>query len=120
MEDPWSVYGSLIDQEYGIEHFDYVCKWIANCRIWPPHCLYNFPLKDFYEYFGGILDDNFNAVRCLYKMTPVKEIKTIKSTKKNDSEVKLTYEYADTEWSTLYSNFIIQHLDELPPGLLYE
>lgn len=120
MEDPWSVYGSMIDNCYGIEHFDYVCKWVANCRIWPPHCLYNFPLNDFYEYFGGILDDNFNAVRCLYKMTPVKEIKNIQSHKKNDSEIKLTYEYADTDWPNLYSNFIMQHLEELPSDLLYE
>ena len=66
------------------------------------------------------LDDNFNAVRCLYKMTPVKEIKNILSHKKNDSEIKLTYEYADTDWPNLYSNFIMQHLEELPSDLLYE
>ena len=53
-------------------------------------------------------------------MTPVKEIKNIQSHKKNDSEIKLTYEYADTDWPNLYSNFIMQHLEELPSDLLYE
>lgn len=110
--DPYSVLGT------SIEVTNNFIKWVACVRVWPPHCLYNFPLSDYYKYYDGILDDNFNAMRCAYKMTPVKSM-PICSEKCNATDLKLATEYTTVNWGYYYKRFIINHLDEIPEELYY-
>lgn len=111
-KNPYYAMGTLIEKT-----FNFV-KWIAGVRIWPPHCLYEFPLDDYYTYYDGILDDNFNAMRCAFKLTPVCSMPKV-SKKHNQTELKLTTEYENTNWGRYYKRFIINHLDEIPDELYY-
>ena len=95
-------------------------RWVAGVRLWPPHCLYKFPLEDYYTYYDGILDDNFNAMRCAYKMTPVKEVSFKHNQKLNQTDLKLAREYMKTPWDEYYKRFVLAHLDEVPEELYYE
>ena len=95
-------------------------RWVAGVRLWPPHCLYKFPLQDYYTYYDGILDDNFNAMRCAYKMTPVKEVSFKHNQKLNQTDLKLAREYMKTPWDEYYKRFVLAHLDEVPEELYYE
>lgn len=112
-KDPYKVLGSMIEQTVNF------IKWVAGVRLWPPKCLYNFPLSDYYEYYDGILDDNFNAMRCAFKMTPVRGMPQC-SEKNNQTNLKLTTEYENTNWNYYYKRFIINHLNEIPEELYYQ
>lgn len=113
LSDPWSAYGTWIEDVQG------VAKWLAGLRIWPPHCMYQFPLEDYYKYFYGILDDNFNVMRCLFKMTPCKKAPA-KSVKRNDNDKVLGKEYAHIKWEECYNQFLDDHIYELPQELFYD
>lgn len=114
IKDPYYTLGTWIEQTPNF------VKWVAGVRLFPPNCLYKFPLEDYYRYYDGILDDNFNAMRCAFKLTPVKEISTEHNTKTNQTDLKLTREYLNTPWGEYYKRFIIAHLDEIPEELYYE
>lgn len=114
LKDPYYVLGTWM------ENTPNFVKWVAGVRLFPPHSLYNFPIQDYYTYYDGILDDNWNAMRCAYKMTPVKEISTEHNSKTNQTDLKLTREYLNTPWGEYYKRFIIAHLDEIPEELYYE
>lgn len=111
-KDPYKVLGSWVEQTVNF------IKWVAAVRLWPPHCLYQFPLDDYYTYYDGILDDNFNAMRCAFKMTPVRGMPEV-SEKCNQTDLKLATEYQSTNWGFYYKRFILNHLNELPEELYY-
>lgn len=111
-KDPYKVLGSWVEQTVNF------IKWVAAVRLWPPHCLYEFPLSDYYRYYDGILDDNFNAMRCAFKMTPVRGMPEV-SRKCNQTDLKLATEYQSTNWGYYYKRFIMDHLNELPKQLYY-
>lgn len=111
-KDPYKVLGSWVEQTVNF------VKWVAAVRIWPPHCLYQFPLSDYYKFYDGILDDNFNAMRCAFKMTPVRGMPEV-SEKCNQTNLKLASDYQSTNWGYYYKRFIIAHLKELPEQLYY-
>lgn len=112
--DPYYVLGTWMEPTQNI------VRWVAGVRLWPPHCLYKFPLEDYYTYYDGILDDNFNAMRCAYKMTPVKEVDASHNQKLNQTDLKLAREYMKTPWAEYYKRFVLAHLDEVPEELYYE
>ena len=112
--DPYYVLGTWMEPTQNI------VRWVAGVRLWPPHCLYKFPLEDYYTYYDGILDDNFNAMRCAYKMTPVKEVDASHNRKLNQTDLKLAREYMKTPWAEYYKRFVLAHLDEVPEELYYE
>lgn len=114
INEPYYVLGTWVEQTPNF------IKWVAGVRLFPPHCLYNFPLEDYYTYYDGILDDNWNAMRCAFKMTPVKGISTEHNSKINQTDLKLTRDYQKTPWGEYYKRFIIAHLDEIPEELYYE
>lgn len=115
MRDPWAAYGTSIEGGPGL------CKWIADLRIFPPHCMYPLPLSDYYVFFNGILDDNFNQIRCLFKMTPVRLATTPHSWKRNDDKkLMLTWQYQDFDWDAAYTGIIDAHYEELPEDLFYD
>lgn len=114
INDPYYTLGTWVEQTPNF------VKWVAGVRLFPPHCLYNFPLEDYYTYYDGILDDNWNAMRCAFKMTPVKAISTEYNSKINQTDLKLTRDYQNTPWGEYYKRFIIAHLDEIPEELYYE
>ena len=112
--DPYYVLGTWMEPTPNM------VRWVAGVRLWPPHCLYKFPLEDYYTYYDGILDDNFNAMRCAYKMTPVKEVDASHNQKLNQTDLKLAREYMKTPWGEYYKRFVLAHLDEVPEELYYE
>ena len=112
--DPYYVLGTWMEPTPNM------VRWVAGVRLWPPHCLYKFPLEDYYTYYDGILDDNFNAMRCAYKMTPVKEVAASHNRKLNQTDLKLAREYMKTPWAEYYKRFVLAHLDEVPEELYYE
>lgn len=115
MKDPWSAYGTSIEGGPGL------CKWLADLRIFPPHCMYPLPLEDYYLFFMGILDDNFNQIRCLFKMTPCRLAPTPHSWKRNDDrKLMLTWEYQEFDWDKAYTSIIDKHFEELPEDLFYD
>lgn len=114
INDPFYILGTCVEQTPNF------IKWVAGVRLFPPHCLYNFPLEDYYTYYDGILDDNFNAMRAAFKLTPVKGISTEYNKKTNQTDLKLTRDYQKTPWGEYYKRFILAHLDEIPEELYYE
>lgn len=112
IKNPFAVLGECIENTFNF------IKWVAAVRLWPPHSLYQFPLEDYTEYYNGILDDNFNAMRCAYKMTPVCSIERF-SEKSNQTDLKLAKEYERTNLGKCYRRFIMDHLDQLPEDLYY-
>ncbi len=112
IKNPFAVLGEWIENTFNF------IKWVAAVRLWPPHSLYQFPLEDYTEYYNGILDDNFNAMRCAFKMTPVCSVEQ-HSEKANQTDLKLSKEYENTNWGKCYRRFIMDHLDQLPEDLYY-
>lgn len=114
LKDPWSAYGTEIEPGPGL------CKWIADLRIWPPHCMYPLPIDDYYTFFSGIMDDNFNQIRCLFKMTPVRAAIPHSHKRNDDFNTVLSLEYQNFDYDYAYCGIIDAHKDELPEELYYD